>query len=157
MQSLQCAIDAVWLPGGRHQSSQSAFCLSAAAPNPFYVKAQFSLLAPGAHVRPHTGPTNERLAISLCLGGCGADTQIRVGTAWRRWTEGEALVFDDSFEHEVRVAGGDDAPPRAVAIFHVAHPQLIARNHSKSNAAIVARRMRDAADEVCEHDGGPPE
>ena len=64
---------------------------------------------------------------------------------------------DDSFEHEVRVAGGDDAPPRAVAIFHVAHPQLIARNHSRSNAAIVARRMRDAADEVCEHDSGPPE
>ena len=78
MHSLQCAIDAVWLPGGRHQSSQ-------------------------------------------------------------------------------RVAGGDDAPPRAVAIFHVAHPQLIARNHSKSNAAIVARRMHDAADEVCEHDSGPPE
>ena len=67
------------------------------------------------------------------------------------------LVFDDSFEHEVRVAGGDDAPPRAVAIFHVAHPQLIARNHSKSNAAVVARRMRDAAAEVCEHDSGPPE
>ena len=57
----------------------------------------------------------------------------------------------------MRVAGGDDAPPRAVAIFHVAHPQLIERNHSKSNAAIVARRMRDAADEVCEHDSGPPE
>ena len=27
----------------------------------------------------------------------------------------------------------------------------------KGNAAVVARRMRDAADEVCEHDSGPPE
>jgi aspartyl/asparaginyl beta-hydroxylase (cupin superfamily) len=50
------------------------------------LKAQFSLLAPGAHILPHAGPTNERLAISLGL--VGLDTaEMRVGSTWRRWEE----------------------------------------------------------------------
>lgn len=28
---------------------------------------------------------------------------IRVGDRWRAWEEGSAFVFDDSFEHEVRL------------------------------------------------------
>jgi aspartyl/asparaginyl beta-hydroxylase (cupin superfamily) len=71
---------------------------------PFHLKAQFSILAPGAHVTPHCGPTNERLAISVGLAGLG-DAEIRVGSTWRRWRTGRATVFDDSFEHEVRNPG----------------------------------------------------
>ena len=35
---------------------------------------------------------------------------MRVGTEMRQWEEGRAIVFDDSFEHEVwwRDGGGDD-------------------------------------------------
>ena len=36
--------------------------------------------------------------------------------------DGAALVFDDSFEHEVRNPGDN---PRAVLIMHFAHPQLM--------------------------------
>ena len=59
----------------------------------FYLKAQFSLLRPGAHVRPHSGPTNERLVISMGLGGLGVGARIRVGNVWRPWREGEVRGF----------------------------------------------------------------
>ena len=32
----------------------------ALTPSPSFLKAQFSLLSPGAHILPHAGPTNER-------------------------------------------------------------------------------------------------
>ena len=68
---------------------------------------------------------------------------MRVGATWKRWQEGEALVFDVSFEHEVRALGQAIAPtpraeysraargsdpgdhPRAVIIVHFLHPQLM--------------------------------
>ena len=38
--------------------------------DPFYLKAQFSVLSPGAHILPHAGPTNERtLAFKPCSKG----------------------------------------------------------------------------------------
>jgi aspartyl/asparaginyl beta-hydroxylase (cupin superfamily) len=46
-------------------------------------------LLPGAHVRPHTGPTNERLVISLGLVGTDTAT-LRVGNRTRSWRRGEA-------------------------------------------------------------------
>lgn len=101
---------------------------------PFHLKAQFSILAPGAHVTPHCGPTNERLAISVGLAGLG-DAEIRVGSTWRRWRTGRATVFDDSFEHEVRNPG---EYPRAVMIIHIVHPQLMARG---SNGHALAANM----------------
>ena len=39
------------------------------AVDPFYLRAQLSILAPGAHILPHVGPTNERLTLSLGLAG----------------------------------------------------------------------------------------
>ena len=62
-------------------------------------------------LKGHT--SDRRLAISLGLAGLGA-AEMRVGATWKRWKEGEALVFDDSFEHEVRALGQAIAPtPRA--------------------------------------------
>ena len=46
---------------------------------------------------------------------------MRVGTTRRTWGEGAVLVFDDSYEHEVR---NDCASPRAVFQVVVRHPQL---------------------------------
>ena len=90
--------------------------------DPFYLRAQFSVLGPGAHILPHVGPTNERLAISIGLAGLGL-AEIRVSDKWRRWDAGKAIVFDDSFEHEVRNVGSEH--PRAVLIVHIPHPQLM--------------------------------
>ena len=103
--------------------------------DPFYLRAQLSILAPGAHIIPHVGPTNERLALSVGLAGLGL-AEIRVGGTWRKWGVGEAIVFDDSFEHEVRNNGS--AHPRAVLIVHFPHPQLMPPG---SNGARLAEDM----------------
>ena len=100
-----------------------------------YLRAQLSILAPGARIIPHVGPTNERLALSVGLAGLGL-AEIRVGGTWRKWSVGEAIVFDDSFEHEVRNNGS--AHPRAVLIVHFPHPQLMPPG---SNGARIAEDM----------------
>lgn len=88
---------------------------------PSYMKAQISIMAPGTHVAPHTGPTNERLVISLGLAGLEG-AQLRVGDEWTRWHRGKVILFDDSFEHEVKIDGDE---PRAVLIVHFKHPQMM--------------------------------
>ena len=90
-----------------------------------------SLLAPGTHIAPHCGPTNHRLRLHLALSvpPARADTEatpretigIRVGNETRRWRTGSALLFDDSFEHEVWNRAG---APRLVLIVDVWHPDL---------------------------------
>ena len=80
----------------------------------------FSVLRPGTHLRPHCGSTNTRLTCHLGLvvpRGC----RIRAGDEWRTWKEGEVLVFDDSWEHEVRHEGESD---RVVLLINFWHPDL---------------------------------
>ena len=64
------------------------------------LKAQFSQMAPGVHVRAHTGPTNAKLTIHYGL-SVSAGARIRVGEETRPFEERGLMVFDDSFEHEV--------------------------------------------------------
>jgi aspartyl/asparaginyl beta-hydroxylase (cupin superfamily) len=66
------------------------------------------------------GPTNAVVSLSLGLiapPGC----TIRVGTEERTWREGECLVFDDTYEHEVW-HGGDRT--RFIMLLDVWHPEL---------------------------------
>ena len=80
----------------------------------------FSAMRPGARIRPHCGPHNLRVRCHLGLHvrpGCG----MRVGTTSRTWREGECLLFDDSFVHEVWNTGTD---ARAVLLLDVWHPDL---------------------------------
>lgn len=82
----------------------------------------FSVLTPGTHITPHCGPINTRLRCHLGVevpDGC----HIRVGPETRSWKEGQCLVFDDSFEHEVWHSG--DAV-RTVLVLDVWHPDLTA-------------------------------
>ncbi len=84
--------------------------------------AQFSRLRPGTHLPPHCGLSNDRLTVHLGLSippGC----TIRVGSETRAWREGECLVFDDSFEHEVWHLGERD---RVVLLARFWHPDLTA-------------------------------
>jgi aspartate beta-hydroxylase len=62
--------------------------------------AMVSTLNPGAHIEPHCGVHNFRITAHLGL-RIPPDCTFRVGDETRKWTEGECLVFDDSFEHEV--------------------------------------------------------
>lgn len=81
---------------------------------------KFSSILPGTHIKPHTGPSNERLRVHLGLRYSGGG-KIRIGSKWKEWKEGKVLVFDDSFEHEVIHNGPE---PRTVLIIDFWHPEL---------------------------------
>lgn len=81
----------------------------------------FSVLTEGTHVMPHCGPTNTRLRCHFGLvvpKGC----RLRVGNETHTWQPGRCLVFDDSFEHEVWISGGE----RIVLIADFWHPEMTA-------------------------------
>ncbi len=81
---------------------------------------EFSRLAPGTVIKPHTGPDNSRIRAHLGLAapeGAG----IRVAEHSLGWEAGKLLVFDDSFEHEVWHRGTED---RVILIVDFIHPQL---------------------------------
>lgn len=64
--------------------------------------AMFSIFEPGKHLPPHRGPYNGvlRLHLGLIVPEASDRLAIRVGREVRHWREGEALVFDDAYEHE---------------------------------------------------------
>jgi aspartate beta-hydroxylase len=64
-------------------------------------ESTFSALHAGAHLLPHCGSTNARLTAHLPLEVPEGACSIRVGEEVREYREGELIVFDDSFEHEV--------------------------------------------------------
>jgi len=101
--------------------------------------AMFSLLAPGAHIPPHTGVANTRLVCHLPLivpPGCW----FRVGDDRREWEVGRAWVFDDTIEHE---AANPSDSLRVLLIVDTWHPDL-----SPAERAAVAAVMAatDSAD-----------
>jgi hypothetical protein len=77
-------------------------------------------LQPGAHVLPHVGVTNQRLVLQFPLFGWEG-VRFRVADEWRTYHRGSAMVFDDSYEHEVVHGGG---APRLVLYAVLHHPQL---------------------------------
>ncbi|MEU3624238.1 hypothetical protein BS329_35290 [Amycolatopsis coloradensis] len=80
----------------------------------------FTILNPGVHITPHTGGINLLLTCHLALvvpPGCS----IKVADDERTWTEGECLLFDDSFLHEAWNKGTEQ---RAVLLWDVWHPEL---------------------------------
>ena len=101
---------------------------SAATPPYAPLKAQFSTMAPGVHVRPHTGPTNAKLTVHYGL-EVPKGSVIRVHDEARPFEPRELLVFDDSWEHEVWQNG---TTPRTTLVVHVAHPQISAPPRGKT-------------------------
>jgi aspartyl/asparaginyl beta-hydroxylase (cupin superfamily) len=80
----------------------------------------FSLLKPRTRIPPHNGLVNTRLICHLPLivpSGCG----FRVGNETRQWQEGQAWVFDDSFDHE---AWNDSDQTRVILLFEIWRPEL---------------------------------
>ncbi|MGJ3628191.1 aspartyl/asparaginyl beta-hydroxylase domain-containing protein [Sphingomonas sp. MMS24-JH45] len=65
--------------------------------------AFFSILAPGTHIPDHRGVTKGLItcrALGLIVPRDG-DVRMRVDDRIVRWAEGETLVFDDTYQHEV--------------------------------------------------------
>uniref|UniRef100_A0A7M4FI84 Aspartate beta-hydroxylase n=1 Tax=Crocodylus porosus TaxID=8502 RepID=A0A7M4FI84_CROPO len=82
---------------------------------------KYSIMHPGTHVWPHTGPTNCRLRMHLGLVIPKEGCKIRCAQENRTWEEGKVLIFDDSFEHEV---WQDAEDYRLIFIVDVWHPEL---------------------------------
>jgi aspartyl/asparaginyl beta-hydroxylase (cupin superfamily) len=96
--------------------------------------AMFSLLAPNTAIPAHVGVNNARLVCHLPLivpQGCW----FRVGGETRYWREGEALVLDDTIEHE---AMNPSDALRVVFIFDVWRPDLEPVERQAIAAAIEA-------------------
>jgi len=84
--------------------------------------ALWSALKPGTHIEPHHGMLNTRLIVHVPLlapHGCA----LRVGHETREWREGEALIFDDSFEHEAWNRGTE---LRVILLFEIWRPEISA-------------------------------
>ncbi|XP_054102390.2 aspartyl/asparaginyl beta-hydroxylase isoform X19 [Callithrix jacchus] len=82
---------------------------------------KYSIMHPGTHVWPHTGPTNCRLRMHLGLVIPKEGCKIRCADETKTWEEGKVLIFDDSFEHEV---WQDASSFRLIFIVDVWHPEL---------------------------------
>ena len=93
-----------------------------------FINARLSVLLPGTHITPHCGVSNAKLRVHIGLrvprdphtagvsdsddGGVGTGRHSHASAlGWSgmivageriEWSEGGAVVFDDSFEHEVR-------------------------------------------------------
>ncbi|XP_065483748.1 aspartyl/asparaginyl beta-hydroxylase isoform X2 [Caloenas nicobarica] len=87
-------------------------------------QVKYSIMHPGTHVWPHTGPTNCRLRMHLGLVIPKEGCRIRCAQENRTWEEGKVLIFDDSFEHEV---WQDAENYRLIFIVDVWHPELTAQ------------------------------
>jgi hypothetical protein len=102
--------------------------------------AMFSLLAPGAHIPPHTGVANTRLVCHLPLivpPGCW----FRVGGERREWETGRAWIFDDTIEHE---AMNPSDSLRIILIVDTWHPDLSAAEREAVAAVMAATDPDDA-------------
>lgn len=102
-------------------------------------EAFFSVLKPGTRIPPHVGLANTKLAVHLAL-VIPPDCSITVGGETRTWTEGRALIFDDSFEHQAENLSDQT---RAVLITEVWNPGLTAAERETVQAMIeVGERLQ---------------
>jgi aspartyl/asparaginyl beta-hydroxylase (cupin superfamily) len=84
--------------------------------------ALFSILAPGTHIKPHSGMLNTRLICHLPL-IVPPDCRLRVGNHTRNVEAGKMLIFDDSIEHE---AWNHSDAVRVILLFEIWRPELSA-------------------------------
>lgn len=82
--------------------------------------AFFSILAPGTHIPAHRGVTKGLLTCHLGLSvPRDGDARMRVNNRVVRWAEGETLLFDDTYDHEV---WNDTSGTRVVLLVQVRRP-----------------------------------
>lgn len=65
--------------------------------------AMFSILSPRKHILDHRGPYKGvlRYHLGLIVPRDAESCRIRVGEDFRHWQEGQSMIFDDTFNHEV--------------------------------------------------------
>jgi beta-hydroxylase len=102
--------------------------------------AFFSILAPGTHIPEHRGVTKGLLTCHLGLiVPREGNLRMRVDDRVVRWSEGETLVFDDTYPHEV---WNDTDETRVVLLVQFERPL---RNPGKWIADLFLRIVRRSA------------
>lgn len=83
--------------------------------------AMFSILQPHYHIVPHKGPTRAvvRAHLGVKVPKDWQSVWIRVDDQVLHWQEGKVVLFDDSYEHEVR---NDTDELRAVLFLDIDRP-----------------------------------
>jgi beta-hydroxylase len=83
--------------------------------------AMFSILRPHFHIVPHKGPTRAvvRAHLGVKVPKDWQSVWIRVDDQVLHWQEGKVVLFDDSYEHEVR---NDTDELRAVLFLDIDRP-----------------------------------
>ena len=101
---------------------------------PGMTTAMFSILSPRKHILDHRGPYKGvlRYHLGLIVPRNAQACRIRVGDDFRHWQEGESMVFDDTFNHEV---WNDTDETRVVLFVDVLRP--LPSPESQINRAIV--------------------
>jgi len=104
------------------------------------LRASFSVLGGGTHLRAHCGPNNSRLKFHL-----GLETPVdpftgepcaflRVGNETREWKRGSVLFFDDSFEHEAWNNCKGKKMDRSVFQLVISHPDLLNEKSERTSS-----------------------
>lgn len=96
--------------------------------------ALYSVLEANTHIAPHFGLLNTRLICHIPL-ILPADCALRVGSETRPWKNGEALIFDDSFEHE---AWNRSNERRVILLFEIWRPEISETERSALTAIFEA-------------------
>ncbi|TBW54798.1 aspartyl/asparaginyl beta-hydroxylase domain-containing protein [Marinobacter halodurans] len=70
---------------------------------PGMTTAFFSVLSPGKHIPEHRGVYNGvlRYHLGLIVPKNKEKCRIRVGSTVKHWSEGDSLIFDDTYMHQV--------------------------------------------------------
>jgi len=114
------------IEGGKLEQPACALCpktlavLKQIPGYPNFREVLFSIINPGARIKPHRDYGNLYLTFQLGLiipQGCS----IMVGGEERTWTEGKSFIFDTSYEHSVI---NDSKNMRAVLIVDFINPEI---------------------------------
>lgn len=95
----------------------------------------FSIMRPGTRIEPHHGVTNARVVIHMPLRvppGCYLEL---TGVGRHYWREGEAMVFDDTFEH---LAHNPTTSTRGILLMDAWHPDLNTAERHAFRAVVEA-------------------
>lgn len=106
----------------------------------------FSILSPGKHIPEHRGPWAGvlRLHLGLLVPQPAHECRIRVADQVYAWQEGQAVIFDDTYNHEV---WNDTNGYRVVLFVDFARPLRAPFswiNHWIMNLAALAPFLREA-------------
>jgi aspartyl/asparaginyl beta-hydroxylase (cupin superfamily) len=129
----------LWAMGERAEPNASkcpeTSALLASIPNVF--QAFFSILEPGKSIPEHQGPYCGYLRYHLgMIVPPDSPPRIRVRDEWYTWREGESVLFDDSWNHEVV---NESSGERVVLIVDVLRPMPVVQSLVNRGVSVAAR------------------